>query len=140
MVSMQMMQAMAIYPGDRIYIESQRVIHDRDGFYEPILIVERTMSDSQVQNVGQIHTAKKPTKNKINRANQHPPPRSQMSWGEIHTCQHVEQNNRIADDIVCFHDGSAGSFKQKSGWLSNNKLRHQSCACDSAVLSRIPRS
>ena len=40
MVSMFMMQSMAIYPGDRIDIEPEDVVHDSDDFYEPFLIVE----------------------------------------------------------------------------------------------------
>jgi len=40
MVSILVMQPMAIYPGDRIYIDREGVIHDSDEFYEPFLIVE----------------------------------------------------------------------------------------------------
>ncbi len=39
MVGMFMMQSMAIHPGDRIYIEPEDVIHDRNCFYEPFLIL-----------------------------------------------------------------------------------------------------
>ena len=56
MVSILMMQSMAIYPGDRIYIDPEGVIHDSDEFDEPFLIVERTMSDSQMKNIGQIQS------------------------------------------------------------------------------------
>ena len=88
-----MMQAMAIYPGDRIYIDPEDVIHDSDDFYEPFLIVERTVSDSQMKNIGQIQPAKKPAKDKISSADQHSHPRSQMGWGEIRASQHVGENN-----------------------------------------------
>jgi hypothetical protein len=108
MVSMLMMQSMAIHPGDRIYIEPEGVIHDSDKFYEPFLIVERTMRDSQMKNIGQIQPAKKPTKDKINSSYQHPSPRSQMSWGGIHTSKHVGKNNQIASDIVYFHGAPWG--------------------------------
>jgi hypothetical protein len=40
MISMFVMQSMAIHPGDRIYIEPEDVVHDSDDFYEPLLIVE----------------------------------------------------------------------------------------------------
>ena len=56
MVSMLMMQSMAIHPGDRTYIDPEDAIHDRDGFDEPLLIVQRTMSDTQMKNVGQIQS------------------------------------------------------------------------------------
>src|SRR5579859_2066095 len=106
MVGMFMMQSMAIYPGNRIHIDGEGVVHDGNGFYKPFLVVERTMSDSQMKNVGQIQAAHKPTKNEINCADQHPDPGSQMSWGEIQTSQHVGQNNQITCDVVDFHDDS----------------------------------
>src|SRR5277367_6622158 len=102
MVGMEMMQAMAIHPGDRVHIEPEDVIHDSDGFYEPFLVVERTMSDSQMKNIGQIQPAKKPTKDRINSADQHSSPRSQMSWDEIDTSQQVGKNNQTAGEIVYF--------------------------------------
>ena len=70
MVRILVMQAMAIYPRDWIYIDSERVIHNRDGFDEPFLIVKGPMSDSEMKNVGQIQAAEKPAKDKINRADQ----------------------------------------------------------------------
>lgn len=63
-----MMQPMAIHPGNGIYIESENVIHDSNGFYEPFFVVERTVSDSQVKDVGEIKPAGKPAKNEINAA------------------------------------------------------------------------
>jgi hypothetical protein len=115
MVSMFMMQSMAIYPGDRIHIEREGVIHDGDEFYEPFLIVEGTMSDSQMKNIGQIQPAKKPTKDKVNSANQHSSPRSQMSWGGVDTNQHVGKNNQIACDIVDFHETPGGAIQTEIG-------------------------
>src|SRR5580658_7819155 len=46
MVGILMMQSMTIYPGDRIHIESEGVVHDRDSFHEPFFIVERPVRDS----------------------------------------------------------------------------------------------
>src|ERR1700683_2574977 len=47
-----------------------------------------------------------------------------MSRGEIHTTQHVRTNNRIAYEIVNFHDGApVGVFNQKSEFLSNCKVK-----------------
>src|SRR5882724_629834 len=113
MVGMFMMQAMAIYPGNRIHIDGEGVVHNGYGFYEPFLVVERTMSNSQMKNVGQIQAAKKPTKNEINSADEHPEPGSQMSWGEIETSQHVGQNNQIACDVVDFHDDSRLGYSSR---------------------------
>ena len=104
MVGMLMMQAMAINPLDRINVDSEDVGHDSDRFYEPFLIVEGAMSDSQMKNIGQVQPAKKPTKDKINSAYQQTSPRSQLSWSGIHTSQHVGKNNQIACDIVDFHE------------------------------------
>ena len=70
MVRMFMMQSMAVHPSDRIYMKPEDVIHDGDSFYEPFLVVERTMSDSQMKNIGQVQTARKPAKDKINSADQ----------------------------------------------------------------------
>src|SRR5437762_9712635 len=88
-VGVFMMQSVAIHPGDRIYIDGEGVIHDSDGFYEPLLIVERTMSDSQMKNIGQIQPAHKPTKNQVSSAHYNPRPRSQLSWSGIHTSHQV---------------------------------------------------
>jgi hypothetical protein len=45
-----------------------------------------------------------------------------MSWGEKHASQDVDKNDQIAREIIGFHDGPRGLFKQKSELLSNNKL------------------
>jgi len=68
MVGIFVMQAMAIHPGDWIYIDRERVIHDCDGLDEPFLVVKGTMSDSEMKNVGQIQATEKPDKNKISLA------------------------------------------------------------------------
>jgi len=102
-VSVFVMQSMAIHPGDRIYIDPEDVIYDSDDFYEPFLIVECAMSDSQMKDIGQIQPGKKPTRNKIDSAYQHSGPRSELSWGKIHTSQPIGQNNQIAYDVVYFH-------------------------------------
>src|ERR1043166_8103276 len=101
-----MMQSVAIHPGDRIHINPEGVIHHSNGFYEPLLIVESTMSDSHMKNIGQIQPGKKPTKEKIDSAYQKPNPRPQLRRGGIHTSQHVGKNNQIACDVVYFHDKS----------------------------------
>jgi hypothetical protein len=106
MVRIFMMQAVAIYPGDWIYIDRERVIHDRDGLDEPFLVVKGTMSDAEMKNIGQIQATEKPAKNKINRANQQSLPWSQVSGGKVQGSQHVGNNNQIAREIVYFHDGS----------------------------------
>src|SRR6266404_3986741 len=123
MVGVFMMQSVAIDPGDRIHIESEDVVHRRDDFYEPFLVVERTVSDSQMKNIRQIQPAHKPTKDKINSGDQQSNPGSQMSWGGIHTSQRVAQNNQIACDIVYFHCDSVRLFNQKLEPLSNNQLK-----------------
>src|SRR6266704_7046628 len=124
MVGMFMMQAMAIYPSDRIHVDRERVVHDGDGLHEPFSVVERTVSDSQMKNVSQIQAAKKPAKDKITSAHKHSYPRSQMSWGGVHTSQHVSKNNQIACDVVNFHGWlPVGLFKQKLEQLSNNKIK-----------------
>src|SRR5438105_4332317 len=113
MVSVFVMQAMAIHPADGIYIEPEDAIHDSNDFHEPFLIVERAVHDTQMKHISQIQPAKKPTKDKINSAYQYSSPRSQMSWGEIHTSQDVEKNNQITREIICFHDDSRRAIKAK---------------------------
>ena len=81
------------------------------------------MNDSQMKNVGQVQPAHKPTKDKIGSGDQQSNPRAQMSWGGVHTSENVEQNDRIADEIVGFHDVPRALFKQKSELVSNNKLQ-----------------
>src|SRR5713226_8059446 len=81
------------------------------------------MSDSQMKNVGQIQPAKKPTRDKINSAYQHSNPGSQMSWGGVHTSQHVGKNNQISCEIVYFHDGSPCG-------ITFNAVRHMTHFCN----------
>src|ERR1700739_1857427 len=68
-----------------------------------------------MKNIGQIQSAKKPAKDKICPADQHSYPGSQMSWGEIHASQHIQQNNRIADEIVYFHGDSPLPYSIRNG-------------------------
>jgi hypothetical protein len=120
-VGILMVQAMAIDPGDRIYIEREDVIDDGDGFYEPFLVVERAMSDSQMKDIGQIQSTKKPAKDEIHSADQQSIPGSPTSRGGYHTSQDVEQNNQVAREIVGFQDSPRdviqaeydASFKQQ---------------------------
>jgi hypothetical protein len=79
-----------------------------------------------MENIGQIQPAKKPAKDKINSAYQHSNPRSQMSWGGVHTSQHVGKNNQIACEIVYFHYDSPWDYSNiKRSLLSNNKLMNK---------------
>src|SRR5258708_39734995 len=89
------------------------------------------MSNSQIKNIGKRHTAKKPTKDKIDCAYQHSNPRSQMSWGGIHASQHVEQNNQIACDIVDSHRGSGGRYSNR------NRNSFQITSCFSPPISYL---
>src|SRR5579862_8461593 len=114
MVSVNVMQSMAIDPGDGIDVKAEGVVHNGDEFHEPFFVVERTVSDSQMKNVGQIQAAKKPASDEINAPDQQAHPRAQMSWREIHTSQRVEQNNQTANDVVDFHRCSCR-------WYSNRK-------------------
>ena len=114
MIGIFMMQAMTIHPGDRIYVDPEDVVNDTDAFYKPFFVVECTMSDSHVQGIGQIQPGKKPTEGKINSADQHSSPRSQVSWGGIHTSQQVAKNNQIPSDVVDFHELPVVVFQQKS--------------------------
>ena len=67
MVRIFMMQAMAIHPGDRINVEPEDVVHDRDAFDEPFLVVERAMRDPHVKNIGQIQPRQEPADDKVKR-------------------------------------------------------------------------
>ena len=68
MVRVLVMQTMAIDPADGIHLKPQGVVQDRDELYEPLLVIERTMGNSHVKNVGQIKPAKKPGAYKISSA------------------------------------------------------------------------
>src|SRR5690242_1023909 len=104
------MQAVTIYPGDRVYVDGEGVIHYRDGFDEPWLIVEGTMRDSQMKNVCQIQSAHEPTEDQVSPADQKP---AQEAWGGIHASQHVEHDGQVTDGAVNFHD--------RSGWEDSSK-------------------
>jgi hypothetical protein len=73
------------------------------------------MSDTQMKNIGQIQPAKKPAKDEISSGDQHSNPWPQMSWGEINTSQHVQNNNQIAREIVNFHDAPRRGIQSEIG-------------------------
>ena len=52
MIRVLMMQSMAIHPANRIDIKPEEVIGDSDEFYEPFFVVERTMGNSQMKDIG----------------------------------------------------------------------------------------
>jgi hypothetical protein len=114
MVGILMVQAMAIHPGDGIDKDAERIVHEGDCFDEPFLVIEGTMSDSQMEKIGQIHSAKKPTKKEIDPADGQPNPRSQLSWSAIHTSEQVEKNDQITVEVVDFHDDLAWADSSKN--------------------------
>src|SRR5215467_15252322 len=103
MVRILMMQTMTVDLADRIHINREGVAHHNDELYEPLIVVERTVSDSQMQDVGQVQAAEKPAKDKIGSAQEQSLPRSQLSRRGEHTGQRVAQNNQISIDVVDFH-------------------------------------
>src|SRR6478752_2584392 len=113
MVRMLVMQPMAIHPGDRPYVKPEDAVHDSNDLYEPFLVVERTMSDPQMEHIGQIQPTQEPAKDKINSTDQQASPRSQMSRGEIHATQHVGKDDQITGEIVDFHDGSPSGHSNR---------------------------
>src|SRR5262249_7198711 len=114
MIRMFVMQAMAIHPGDRIDVDRESVGHHRYNFYEPFLVIERAMSDSQMKNIRQIQPAQKPTKDKINSADEQSHPGAQLSWRRIHTSQRVSENDQIALQIVDFHGDSPRRYSNRN--------------------------
>jgi hypothetical protein len=53
-----------------------------------------------------------------------------MRRGEVHTSQHVAKNNRIANNIVDFHQDLRGLFKQKLALLSNINSKQQAAGVE----------
>src|SRR5205807_2456898 len=69
---------MAVDPRDRIDIKPEEVVDESDQFYEPRLVIERTMSNSQMQHIGEINAGNKPEKEKITGTREQPGPRSEI--------------------------------------------------------------
>jgi hypothetical protein len=74
-----------------------------------------------VENIGQIQATKKPGYDKISCAGEQALPWAQVSGGGIHASQHVQQDYKIADNVVTFHGPLRvrEEFKQKSKFLSS---------------------
>src|SRR5215472_1949176 len=67
-VGIFVMQTMTIYPCDRIHVDREGIVHDGDGLCEPNLVIQGTMSYSQMKNICQIQPAQKPTKDQVGSA------------------------------------------------------------------------
>jgi hypothetical protein len=76
-----------------------------------------------MKDISQIQSAHEPAEDKVSSAYQDSSPGAQMNWGEKHASQYVENNDQVAREIIGFHDGPRGLFKQKSEILSNNRVK-----------------
>ena len=98
-----MMKSMPIDPGGRIDVHAKQVVRDHDGLDEPLLVIERTMGNAQMQHVGQVDASEKPKERKVAGANEHCDPWAEMRRGEISAAREIEDNDRVADKIVALH-------------------------------------
>ena len=115
---------MAVHPRDRINIDPESVIHDRDGFHEPFFVVERTMGDPQMEDIGQIHAGNKPARHKVDSADQQSSPWSQVSWGGNHARHQVDENNQIAGEVIDLHDDSTWLVPPETGAAAESRTKN----------------
>ena len=54
------MEPMAVYPRDGIDVDTESIVHERQALHEPILVIERAVGDTHVNDARQIQPRKEP--------------------------------------------------------------------------------
>ena len=103
MVGVPVVQPVPVHPGDRIDVDAEGVVHERDGLDEPLLVVERAVRDPHVDDGRQVQPADEPDDDEIGRADQQARPGADVRRREKHAGQRVGKNDRVADSVINFH-------------------------------------
>ena len=72
MIGELVVEPVPVNPGDRVHVDAEGVVHERDGLDEPLLVVERAMGDAHVDHAGQVHAADEPARHEVGRADSKP--------------------------------------------------------------------
>ncbi len=75
MVGVLVMQPVTIDPTHGIDVNAQRVIDESDRLNKPLLIIQSSVRDAQVNNVGKINPGNEPENQQVPESDYHPPPR-----------------------------------------------------------------
>jgi hypothetical protein len=70
LVGKPVVEPVPVHPGDRIDVDPEGVVHHREGFQEPLFIVECAMGNSHMNDRRQIQPGDEPAGNQINCADQ----------------------------------------------------------------------
>ena len=99
-----MVEPVPVNPGDRIDVNPERVIHDRDCLDEPLLVIECTMGDPHMDDGRQIQPTDEPANYEVSCADEQAHPGTDMKRCEIHAGQRIGEHDRVADDVVALHE------------------------------------
>ena len=103
MIGELVVEPVPVDPTDRIHVDAEGVVHDRDGLDEPVLVVERAMRDPHVDHAGQVHAADEPAHHEVRRADQQADPGTDIGRCEVHAGQRIGQDERPTRDVVDLH-------------------------------------
>ena len=98
------MKPVPVDPGDGIDVDAEGIVHDREGFHEPLFVVERAMGDSHMNDGRQIQPRDEPARDEIRGAEQEAGPGAETGRGEVGAGRRIGKKDRIADCVVNFHE------------------------------------
>src|SRR5664279_2460259 len=91
---------MPVDPRDRIDVDPERVVHDLDRLDEPLLVVQRAMRNSHVNDTRQVQPTDEPASDEIGGADRQPHPWPEGWRGEIHASRRVAEDDRVPDQVI----------------------------------------
>jgi hypothetical protein len=97
-------QPVPVHPGDRIDIDAEGVVHDREPFDEPFLVVERAVRDAHVDDGGQVQPGEEPADDQVGGADQQAQPGTEVRRREVRAGQGVGEEDCIPGDVIDLHN------------------------------------
>jgi hypothetical protein len=103
MIGKLVVKPVPVHPRDRIDVDPEGVVDDREGLYKPLLVVESAMGNAHVDDGRQIQPPDEPARKEIGGADQQPCPGADVRRGEIQAAQRIDENNRVTGGVVDLH-------------------------------------
>src|SRR4026208_2146880 len=104
MVGELVVKSVSVDPGDRIDVDPERVVHDRERLDEPLLVVEGAMGDPHVDHGGQVQPAEEPANHEVSGADQQARPGADRGRREGHAGQRIDEDDRVPDEVIALHE------------------------------------
>ena len=103
MVGVLVVQAVPVHPARRVDVEPEQVVGEGDRLHEPLLIVEGSVRDAEVEHVGQVEPRQEPAEQEVCGAEGERRPRGHVRRREAHAARSVERGDRVPRQVVALH-------------------------------------